>query len=152
MAPGRVRMSGHAVPYVAADATQFAAAKFPRNFLHTMDIVFIRELRLDAWIGIYKYEKAARQTIELDLEIGLPGDAVFKTHKVRDTVDYASVVQRLKALLENEHFGLVETLADRIAMLLLDEFHTPHVRVSVAKLGVLREAKRVGAIVERNRS
>ncbi len=99
-----------------------------------MDIVFIRELRLDAWIGIYKYEKAARQTIELDLEIGLPGDAVFTSHKVRDTVDYASVVQRLKALLENEHFGLVETLADRIATLLLDEFHTPQVRVSVAKL------------------
>ena len=117
-----------------------------------MDIVFIRELRLDAWIGIYKYEKAARQTIQLDLEIGLPGDAVFKTHKVRDTVDYASVVKRLKALLDNERFGLVETLADRIAALLLDEFHTPHVRVSVAKLGVLREAKRVGAIVERSRS
>jgi len=117
-----------------------------------MDIVFIRELRLEAWIGIYKYEKAAHQTIELDIEIGLAGDEVFKTHKVRDTVDYASVVQRLKALLETEHFGLVETLADRIATLLLDEFHTPHVRVSVAKLGVLKEAKRVGTVIERSRS
>lgn len=116
-----------------------------------MDIVFIRELRLEAWIGIYKYEKAARQTIELDLEIGLSGDTVFKTHKVGDTVDYASVVQRLKALLETEHFGLVETLADRIATMLLDEYQTPHVRVSVAKLGVLKEARRVGAVIERSR-
>ena len=116
-----------------------------------MDLVFIRELRLSAWIGIYKHEKAAPQTIELDIEMGLPGDAVFKTHKVRDTIDYAKVVLRLRALLEAEHFGLVETLADRIASLLLDEFHTPRVRVSVTKLGVLKEAKRVGAVVERSR-
>jgi len=117
-----------------------------------MDMVFIRELKLDAFIGIYKYEKAVRQTIELDLEIGLPGDAVFTTHKVRDTVDYAKVVERIRALLADEHFGLVEVLADRVAKLLLDEFHTPRVRVAVTKLGVLREARRVGAVVERTRA
>jgi dihydroneopterin aldolase len=117
-----------------------------------MDIVFIRELRLDAWVGIYKYEKAARQAIEFDIEIALPGNAVFASHKVRDTVNYAEVVERIRALLANEHFGLVEVLAERVAMLLLDEFHTPRVKVSVTKLGVLREAKRVGACVERTRA
>jgi len=116
-----------------------------------MDMVFIRELKLDAFIGIYKYEKAVRQTLEFDIEIALPGDDVFTSHKVRDTVDYAKVVERMRALLADEHFGLVEVLADRVAHLLLDEFHTPRVKVSVTKLGILREARRVGAVVERSR-
>ena len=117
-----------------------------------MDIIFIRELRLPAWIGLFRYEKVAQQTIELDIEIGLPGDSVFQTGKVRDTVDYGVVSERVRAMLESERFGLVESLAERIANLLLDEFHSPKVTVSVTKLGVLKDAKRVGVRIERNRT
>ena len=80
-----------------------------------MDYVFIRELRLPAWIGLYRHEKVAPQTVELDLEFGLPGDSVFQTGKVRDTIDYGVVCERIRSILEVERFGLVETLADRIA-------------------------------------
>ncbi len=117
-----------------------------------MDRIFIRELRLEAWVGIYKHETIAPQTIEFDVEMALPGDAVFRTRKVADTIDYASVVSRIGALLKAERFGLVEALADRTANLLLDEFGSPWVRVSVTKLGVLREARRVGVSIERTRS
>jgi len=53
-----------------------------------LDIVFVRQLRLQAWIGLYRHEKIAPQTIELDLEIALPADcAAFNTGKVADTID-----------------------------------------------------------------
>jgi dihydroneopterin aldolase len=117
-----------------------------------MDTIFIRELRLEAWIGLYRHEKIAPQTLELDLEIGVPGDAVFRSGKVQDTIDYGVVVERVRALLAGERFGLVENLAERIARLILDEFHSPRVRVSIAKLGILREARRVGVTIERTRA
>lgn len=117
-----------------------------------MDTIFIRELRLDAWIGLYRHEKLAPQTIELDIEIGMPGKEVFRTGKVGDTIDYGIVVQRIKALFAEERFGLVESLADRVAALIVEDFKAPSVRVTVAKLGVLREAKRVGVTVERGKS
>ena len=117
-----------------------------------MDIVFIRQLRLPAWIGLYRHEKIAPQTIEIDLEIDLPGDAVFKTGKVGDTVDYGVVVEHVRALLAKERFGLVESLAERIASLLMEDFNSTHVKVSVAKLGALRESKRVGVTIERPKS
>ena len=117
-----------------------------------MDIIFIREMRLPAWIGLYKHEKVAQQTIELDIEIGLPGDTVFRSGKVRDTIDYGVVSERIRAILDSERFGLVESLAERIAKLLIDEFKSPKVTVNITKLGVLKDAKRVGVRIERSRS
>jgi len=118
-----------------------------------LDTVFIRQLRLQAWIGLYRHEKVAPQTIEIDLEIALPaGSAVFKTRKVADTVDYGVVVERIRVLLAKERFGLVENLAERIADLILNDFESPRVKVSVTKLGVLREAQRVGVTIERSRA
>ena len=118
-----------------------------------MDTVFIRQLRLQAWIGLYRHEKVSPQTIEIDLEIALPASgAVFKTRKVADTVDYGVVVEHIRALLAKERFGLVENLAEHIADLILNDFKSPRVKVSVTKLGVLREAQRVGVTIERSRA
>jgi len=117
-----------------------------------MDFIFIRELRLDAWVGLHKHEKIAPQTIELNIEIGIPGDTVFASGKVADTIDYGVVVEHIRALVATEHFGLIENLADRIARMILADFHAPRARVSIAKLGMLRNSKHVGVCVERVRS
>ena len=116
-----------------------------------MDTIFVRELRLEAWIGLYRHEKIAPQAIELDLEIGVPGDLVFRSGKVSDTIDYGVVVERIRELLASEKFGLVESLAERIARLVLEDFGAPRVKVSIAKLGILRGARRVGVSIERIR-
>ena len=117
-----------------------------------MDTIFIRQLRLQAWIGLYRHEKIAPQTIEIDLEIALPGDAVFKTGKVADTIDYGVAAERIRALLAKERFGLVESLAERIASVILGDFNSPRVKVSIAKLGAVRDAQRVGVTIERSRA
>ena len=116
-----------------------------------MDAILIRDLRVEALIGIHKRERYVAQTVSIDLDIGLPGAAVFKSDKVADTIDYEQVALSIKALAASGHFRLVETLAERIARLLLDEFGAPWVKVSVAKIGILANAKFVGVTIERKK-
>ncbi len=114
-----------------------------------MDTIFLREIRLDARIGIYKREKTITQTVELDLDIALPDERVFKSGKVADTIDYAVVIERIRAALLEQHYGLVENLAEHVARILMGEFGSPWVRVSIAKIGAQRGARRVGVVIER---
>ena len=116
-----------------------------------MDAVVIRDLRVEALIGIHRRERHVRQTLSLDLEIGLPGTAVFESDKVGDTIDYEQVALKIHALAANGRFRLVETLAERIARLLLDDFGAPWAKISVAKIGILPNAKFVGVTIERKR-
>ena len=116
-----------------------------------MDAIVIRELRVEALIGIHRRERHAAQTLSIDLAIGLPGEAVFASDKVGDTIDYEQVATKIRALAASQHFRLVETVAERIAQLLLGEFGAPWVTVSVAKIGVLGNAKYVGVTIERRR-
>ena len=116
-----------------------------------MDAILIRDLRVEALIGIHKRERHVAQTVSIDLDIGLPGVVVFSSDKVADTIDYEQVALKIRALAASGHFRLVETLAERIARLLLDEFGAPWVKVSVAKIGILANAKFVGVTIERRR-
>ena len=116
-----------------------------------MDIIFLREIRLDARVGIYKREKAVTQTVELDLELALPRDRVVASGKVSDTIDYAVVIERIRAALVEQHYGLVENLAEHVAQIILNEFHAPWVRVSIAKIGAQPNARRVGVVIERSK-
>jgi dihydroneopterin aldolase len=116
-----------------------------------MDAIVIRDLRVEALIGIHPRERHATQTVSVDLEIGIPGAAVFKSDKVADTIDYEQVALRIKALAGSGHFRLVEAFAERIARLLIDDLGAPWVKVSVAKIGILANAKFVGVTIERKR-
>jgi dihydroneopterin aldolase len=115
------------------------------------DAILIRDLRIEVLIGIHKRERHVRQTVSVDLEIGLPGPTVFSTDRVADTIDYEQVALRIRSLAASSDFRLVETFADRIAALLLEEFGAPWVKVSAAKIGILAEAKFVGVSIERRK-
>ena len=117
-----------------------------------MDSIVIRDLRIEVLIGIHRREQHAPQTVSLDLEIGLPGEAVFASDRVADTIDYEQVALRIKALASSGHFRLVETLAERIARLLIDDFGARWVKVSAAKIAILPNAKFVGVSIERRKT
>ena len=116
-----------------------------------MDAIVIRDLRVEALIGIHRRERHVHQIVSIDLEIGVPGTAVFASDKVSDTIDYEQVALRIRELATSTHFRLVETFADRIATLLLNDFGAPWVKVSAAKLGILPNTKFVGVTIERRR-
>ena len=117
-----------------------------------MDAILIRDLRVEALIGIHKRERHVRQTLSIDLEIGLPGSAVFASDKVADTIDYEQVALRIRALAGDGDYRLVETFAERVATLLVKEFGAPWVKVSVSKIGILANARFVGVTIERRKS
>ena len=114
-----------------------------------MDIIFIDDLRVTTLIGIYPREKAMPQTVEISLQIGTLTAEASESDELGDTIDYAQVVERLRAELSVQHFNLLEKLAEYIATLLLDEFGALWVRVSIAKLGMMRGVRRVGVVIER---
>ena len=102
-----------------------------------MDSILVRDLRVEVLIGIHKRERYLAQTVSIDLDIGIPGTTVFATDKVADTIDYAQVALKIKELAGTGHFRLVETFADRIAKLLMDDFKAPWVKVSAESRGEL---------------
>jgi dihydroneopterin aldolase len=114
-----------------------------------MDTIVIRDLRVDVLIGIHKRERYNPQTVSIDLDIGIPGTKVFASDKVADTVDYQQVALKIAALAASGHFRLVETFADRIAKLVLEDFRAPWVKVTASKIGILPNAKFVGVSIQR---
>ena len=114
-----------------------------------MDIIFIEDLRASTLIGIYPREKAMPQTIEISLQIGTSTASAGASDDIRDTIDYSVVVDRLRAELGARHFNLLERLAEYVATLLLEDFGATWVRVSIAKLGMMRSVQRVGVVIER---
>jgi dihydroneopterin aldolase len=112
----------------------------------SMDTIFIHEFKLDIRVGIYAWERVAPQTVQFDIEIGIPAK---KAEKISDTVDYARVVARIEESLNVLHTDLLEQLAEHVAGIILGEFKAPWVRVSVAKLGALGNVKRLGVVIER---
>jgi dihydroneopterin aldolase len=116
-----------------------------------MDTIFIREFRVDAWVGIYEWEKQRAQTLEMEIEIGIPRAEAGRTDNIHDTVHYGEVVERVVADLSERRFKLLEALAEHVCGLVTGDFKAPWVRVSVAKLGHIRNVRKVGVTLERGR-
>jgi dihydroneopterin aldolase len=114
-----------------------------------MDIIFIQDFRVETLIGIYEWERRVPQTIQIDLEIGNPYSLAASTDDIGDTIDYGAVVGRIEETLKVQHFLLLERLAEHIADIVRSEFKSPWVKVSVAKLQLLRGVKRLGVTIER---
>jgi len=114
-----------------------------------MDVIFIKEFKLDTLIGIHEWERRVPQTIQLDLEIALPSARAAASNEVADTIDYGKVISRIRDMLRSEHFPLLEAMAERLASLILGEFSAPWVKVSVAKLSLYSGVKQVGVSIER---
>jgi len=116
-----------------------------------MDIVYLRDLEIECIIGIYEWERRVKQTIVLDLDMGADIRRAAATDSIEDTLDYKSVAKRLIDFVGASQFQLVETLAEKIAGIVLDEYKVPWVRVRVNKRGAVRHATDVGVVIERER-
>ncbi len=114
-----------------------------------MDIIFLRELKVETLIGVYPWEKHVPQHLQLDLEIALPNNRACHSDDIADAVDYAEIVRHIQSALRSRHFNLIEALAEHIAQILLTDFSSPWVKVSVAKLNAISGNRMVGISIER---
>lgn len=120
--------------------------------LYSGDRVFLRGLTAECIIGFIDWERRVRQTVVVDLEVPVDCARAALTDEVADTVDYKKVAKRVLAFIEASEFKLVETLAHRLAMLLLEEFGLEWVRLQVNKPGAIRNSRDVGVMIERRRA
>ena len=114
-----------------------------------MDIVYIRELEIQTVIGIYDWERKIRQTVSLDLDMATDIRAAASTEDISNTLDYKAVSKRLIAYIGEAEFLLIETMAERVAELVLAEFPVNWLRLRGGKPGAVTGARDVGVIIER---
>jgi 7,8-dihydroneopterin aldolase/epimerase/oxygenase len=114
-----------------------------------MDLIFIRDLRINTIVGHYPRERSNPQPLLFDIELAIPGDAVYASDKLANTVNYAAVATYVQHECDSHHFKLLERMADHLARGIVAEFNTPYVKLAVAKLGIIKGIRQVGVVVER---
>ncbi len=114
-----------------------------------MDIVYIRDLKIDTVIGVNDWEREVHQTVSLDLEMATDIHAAADSDDIADTIDYKAVAKRLIDFVEGTEFQLVESLAERVTDIVLGEFGVRWVRLRVSKPGAVTGARDVGVVIER---
>jgi dihydroneopterin aldolase len=117
-----------------------------------MDKIFIHALKTEAIIGIFDWERQVRQTVVIDIEISADVAKAALSDSIHDTLNYKRIAKRVLAFVEESKFHLVETLAERIAMLLLEDFGIDWVSISLSKPGAIRSSRDVGVMLERDRN
>ncbi|MGB0845297.1 MAG: dihydroneopterin aldolase [Thiolinea sp.] len=114
-----------------------------------MDIVYIHDLRIDAGIGIYPWEKAIKQQVRIDLEMAWDNRVPAASDDIEDALNYKLTAQKVTEFVQSQHFDLVERLAEEIAAMLMTEMKVPWLRLTVGKPGAVKKSKEVGVRIER---
>ena len=114
-----------------------------------MDTVFIRDLSIDAVIGVFGWERQVEQKIMINLEMATDIAQAAQTDDLAHTLDYKAISQRIRVLVKDNQPQLVETLIELIASTIMNEFDIPWLRLSIAKPGAVRGSAAVGVTIER---
>jgi len=114
-----------------------------------MDTIFLRDLEVEATIGVYEWEQRIRQKVRIDLEMAADITRAAASCSIEDTLDYKAVAKRIVQFVEAGRYELIETLIEQVAEILIREFNIPWVRVSISKPGAVRGARDVGITIER---
>ena len=115
-----------------------------------MDKIFIHALKTETIVGIFDWERQVKQTVVLDIEFSADIRKAALTDSIDDTLNYKGVAKRVLSFIEESSFHLVETLAEHVAMLILEEFGVSWVRIALSKPGAIRSSRDVGVMLERS--
>jgi dihydroneopterin aldolase len=114
-----------------------------------VDTIFLRDLRVRAIVGIWQWERRMPQVISIDLDMAVDIPRAAATDSIESTLDYKAVSRRVVAFVEQSNFNLIETLAERVAGIITEEFRVPWVRVAIHKPWAIRGSRDVGIVIER---
>ena len=114
-----------------------------------MDIIYLHGLKVECVIGIWEWERRITQTLICDLDIGFDTKAAAKSGAIEDTLSYREVAKRVTAYAQEARANLIETLAQGIAEILLEEFGAPWCKIRINKRGAVTGATDVGVVLER---
>ncbi len=114
-----------------------------------MAIVFINELKVDACIGVFDWEKRIHQRLIFDIEMAWSNANVAATDDIHLALDYSEVSELVLLYSQSRQFELIETLAEHLAELIMQQFSVTWLRLRLAKPGAIKPAKAVGVMIER---
>ncbi len=114
-----------------------------------MDIVFVRQLEVNTVIGVFDWEREIKQKLVFDLELGTDISSAAKSDDLKDTLDYKAISHAVYNFVENSEYQLVETVAEKVASLILNEFPVKWLKLTLDKPGAVSIAKSVGVQIER---
>lgn len=117
-----------------------------------MDIISIRELKLQTLIGILPWERRQKQSVILDLELTTSLLKAGQTDDIEQAVNYAAVVEKLVAFGETATFQLLEAFVEEATQMLFDTFPIEAIKISIHKPGILPNVKSVGVSITRQKS
>ena len=115
------------------------------------DTIFLQNLRVETIVGIWDWERKMRQTVSIDLSMGADIRKAAASDEIDSTLNYKLVAKRVQQFVEGARFKLVETMAEKIAALVLDEFDMPWIEVRVSKPRAIRNAENVGVVIRREK-
>jgi 7,8-dihydroneopterin aldolase/epimerase/oxygenase len=116
-----------------------------------MDKIFIHALKTETIVGIFDWERQVKQTVVMDIEFSADIRKAALSDSIDDTLNYKGVAKRVLVFVDESSFHLVETLAEHVAMLILEEFGVSWVSVALSKPGAIRGSRDVGVELERTR-
>ena len=116
--------------------------------------VFVRDLVLQASIGIYPHEHASRQRVRINIDLGVTDETALAmlavgADELSRVVDYEKIAQAARTIVGDGHTRLVETLAEKIAESCLSDTRVKSVCVRVEKLDIFVDAVSAGVEIER---
>jgi dihydroneopterin aldolase len=121
------------------------------NQVRKSDTIFLNGLEVECIIGFIDWERRIKQRVVIDFELPVDCARAAVHDAVEDTLDYKLVSKRIIAFVEASQFKLVETMAERLARLVLDEFAVDWIRLRINKPGAIRGSRDVGVSIERHR-
>ncbi len=116
-----------------------------------MDKIILTDLKIKAVIGIWEWEKRNPQIISIDLEMETDVNKASETDSIKDALDYKAVAKRIKEFAQSNQFELIETLVERMAQLILDEFKVQWLKLTISKPFAIRDSRNVGICIERSK-
>jgi len=117
-----------------------------------MDKIILTNLKIDAVIGIWDWEKRNPQTISIDLEMQTNTKKAAQSDAIEDALDYKAVSKRVKQFAQASQFNLIETLAEKIANIILEEFDVKWLKLRISKPFAIRDSKNIGICIERTKN
>jgi dihydroneopterin aldolase len=114
-----------------------------------VDIIFVRDLKIDTVIGVYEWERDIRQQLSFDLEMAVDIGPAAAGDDIAKALDYSAVAARLIEFVGTSEFQLIETVAEKCAQIVLQEFGVSWLRLRVMKPGAVLAARDVGVLIER---
>tara|TARA_B110000495_G_scaffold161421_1_gene146041 strand:+ start:466 stop:879 length:414 start_codon:yes stop_codon:yes gene_type:complete len=111
--------------------------------------VFIHDMVIDCSIGIYTHEKEHEQRVRINLDLAVGEGDHLINDDIRNVISYEDMAKGVEAIIAAGHINLVETLAENIAEMCLQDKRVFSARVRVEKLEIIASAESVGVEIER---